>query len=233
MNPCILEVQDLHYRYPDGTPALAGVSFGIRPGESVAIVGGNGAGKSTLLLLLSGVIQPVAGSLLLHGTPMTAANREQIRRTIGLVFQNPDDQLFMPTVAEDVAFGPLNLGMTAAQCEQTVISALTRVGAEHLRQRPPHRLSGGEKRRVAIATVLALAPEILLLDEPCSGLDPHGRRQLAALLKSLPQTRIVVGHDLEWLRSVCTRTITLAEGRIVSDDPTGQTNPFACPACGR
>ncbi|MBF0177068.1 MAG: ABC transporter ATP-binding protein [Magnetococcales bacterium] len=233
MTPFHLEVRNLHHLYPDGTKALDGVSFGVGQGESVAVVGGNGAGKSTLLLLLGGVIQPAEGSLLLRGEVMARLDQGQMRRAVGLVFQHPDDQLFMPTVEEDVAFGPLNLGMTVTQCRQVVQNALTAVDAWHLRQRPSHRLSSGEKRRVALATILAMEPDILLLDEPYSGLDPQGRHHLAALLRSLPQTRIVVGHDLAWLQTFCGRTIHLAEGRIVADDATGRTQPWTCPACGK
>ncbi|MBF0191595.1 MAG: ABC transporter ATP-binding protein [Magnetococcales bacterium] len=225
-----VEVRDLHYRYPDGTKALDGISFGIRRGESVAIVGGNGAGKSTLLWCLGGVIVPDEGSLWLNGSPVTG--RESLRRWVGLVFQHPDDQLFMPTVEEDVAFGPLNLGMTGEACQQVVRQALESMGAGHLRSRPSHRLSGGEKRRAAIAAVLSMSPEILLLDEPYAGLDPQGRGQLATLLAGLPQTRIVVGHDLAWLRTVCDRTLVFADGRVVTDSASGRIQPSPCPLCG-
>jgi cobalt/nickel transport system ATP-binding protein len=238
----------LSYTYPDGTPALRNVSLDIHPGESVAIVGANGAGKSTLLAQFGGVLTPSSGSVTVGDTAVTQSTLPQIRRLVGMIFQDADDQLFMPSVFEDVAFGPLNLGLTLEECRQRAQHCLEQVGAWHLRGRPPHRLSGGEKRRVAIAAVLAMSPSILLLDEPTAGLDPRARRQAIGLLGALRQTRIVATHDLEMVLELCPRTICLHKGEAVADGPTsailrrpdlleecGLEMPpslGACPRCG-
>ena len=220
MSHHIVEAKDLEYAYPDGTRALSGVSFRITHGESVGLVGANGAGKSTLLQHLSGCLFPKSGTVHIGDFPLTKKNVNDVRRHVGMIFQDPDDQLFMPTVFDDVAFGPLNLGMPPQEVEKRVMDALTVVGAEHLANRPPYKISGGEKRAVAIATVLSMAPDILLLDEPSSGLDPRSRRQLIALLKEFTHTKIIATHDLDLVMDLCERTIVIHKGRIAADGPT-------------
>lgn len=215
-----VEVRDLTFAYPDGTEALQGVSLQVGHGEAVALVGGNGAGKSTLLRHLTGCHPARRGEVFIGGELLTRETAARARRMIGMVFQDPDDQLFMPTVAEDVAFGPLNAGLPPDEVEGRVASALAGVGMAHVRDRPPYRLSAGEKRAVAIATVLAMEPDILLLDEPSSNLDPRGRRRLIELLRSFGHTRILATHDLELVVEVCTRVIVLGGGRVVADGPT-------------
>jgi cobalt/nickel transport system ATP-binding protein len=220
MSHHIVEVKDLRHVYPDGTEALRGVSFRITHGESVAIIGANGAGKSTLLLHLNGSLVPSEGEVRVGDFPVTRATLPEIRRTVGMVFQEPDDQLFMPTVRDDVAFGPLNLGLPADEVERRVLDALDRVGAAHLVNRAPYHLSGGEKRRVAIATVLSMEPSILVMDEPTSGLDPHARRRLMQLLGEFHHTKIFTSHDLDMVLDLCERTIVLHEGVVKADGPT-------------
>ncbi|MCX6995524.1 MAG: ABC transporter ATP-binding protein [Kiritimatiellaeota bacterium] len=224
MSSGAVEVRDLCFTYPDGTAALQGVSFRIEHGSAVALVGGNGAGKSTLLLHLNGCLPIQRGAVLIGDVPLTRATAASIRQAVGLVFQDPDDQLFMPTVAEDVAFGPLNAGCPPEEVATRVTTALARVGMTHVRDRPPYRLSAGEKRAVAIATVLAMAmaPDILVMDEPSSYLDPRARRRLIELLRSFEHTRIVATHDLELVVEVCARVIVLDAGRVVADGPTVQ-----------
>ncbi|WP_319587178.1 ABC transporter ATP-binding protein [uncultured Desulfobulbus sp.] len=220
MSHHIVEVQDLSYTYPDGTAAVRGISFRIHHGESVAVVGANGAGKSTLLLHLNGYLTPQSGTVRIGDFPLTNATLRDIRRTVGMVFQDPDDQLFMPTVYEDVAFGPLNLGLPPDEVELRVQQALARVGVAHLRERPPYKLSGGEKRAVSIATVLAMSPDILVMDEPSSNLDPRARRTLIELLTGFQHTKIIATHDLDLVLDLCNRTIVLREGQIMADGPT-------------
>jgi cobalt/nickel transport system ATP-binding protein len=220
MSHHIVEVKDLCHVYPDGTEALRGVSFRITHGESVAIIGANGAGKSTLLLHLNGCLVPTDGEVRVGDFPVTRSTLPEIRRTVGMVFQEPDDQLFLSTVREDVAFGPLNLGLPADEVARRVADALERVGAAHLADRPPYHLSGGEKRRVAIATVLSMEPSILVLDEPTSGLDPHARRRLIGLLREFHHTKIFTSHDLDMVLELCERTIVLHEGVVKADGPT-------------
>jgi cobalt/nickel transport system ATP-binding protein len=186
----------------------------------VGIIGCNGAGKSTLLLHLNGYLTPTGGEMRLSEVPITRQTVAMARRAVGLVFQDSDDQLFMATVSEDVAFGPLNLGLTDDEIERRVKAALDRVGVAHLRDRPPHKLSGGEKRSVAIATVLAMEPDILVMDEPSSNLDPRARRRLIELLRSFEHTRIIATHDLEMVVEVCSRVIVLDGGTVVADGPT-------------
>jgi len=217
-----VEVKNLKHVYPDGTTALHDVSFRIHHGESVAIIGANGAGKSTLLLHLNGYLSATSGEIVIGDAQLAKENLAEIRRTVGMVFQDPDDQLFMPTVFDDVAFGPLNMGLAAKEVEARVMEALERVEADNLRDKAPYHLSGGEKKRVAIATVLSMLPEILVLDEPTSGLDPHARRQLIALLRAFHHTRIVTSHDLDMVLELCERTIVLQEGRVMADGPTLQ-----------
>jgi cobalt/nickel transport system ATP-binding protein len=217
-----ISVQEVQYAYPDHTLALQGATFLITHGESVALIGGNGAGKSTLLSLLVGIVFPTAGSITIGGKKLTHKTAIEVRRRIGMVFQNPDDQLFMPTVYDDVAFGPLNMGLSPEQTKRSVSEALTTVGAANLSHRSSHRLSIGEKRAVSIASVLAMTPDILLMDEPTSGLDPWSRRQLIGLLLNFGHTRIIATHDLDFAMDVCQRTLVLQNGRVVADGPTDE-----------
>jgi len=220
MSHHIVEVRDLQHTYPDGTHALRGVSFLIHHGESVAIVGANGAGKSTLLQHLNGYLMPTAGQVRIGDLPLTRKTMPEIRRTVGMVFQDPDDQLFMPSVYDDVAFGPLNLDLPGEEVDKRVIRALETVEALHLRDRPPYKLSGGQKRRVAIASVLSMAPDILVMDEPSSGLDPRARNQLISLLATFRHTKIIATHDLDLVLDLCERTIIIHEGQVMADGPT-------------
>ena len=220
MSHHLVEVKDLQYTYPDGTHVLRGVSFRITHGESVAIIGANGAGKSTLLLQLNGCLLPQAGSVRIGDFPLNKETLAYVRRTVGLVFQDPDDQLFMPLVRDDVAFGPLNLGLPPEEVEARVDQALATVGAAHLKDRPPYRLSGGEKRAVAIATVLSMSPSILVMDEPTASLDPKTRRQLIELLKTFHHTLIIATHDLDLVLDLCSRTIVFKDGQVAADGPT-------------
>ncbi len=213
------EVHNVSFAYPDGTKALRGISCRMEAGEAVGLVGGNGAGKSTLLQHLNGGLMPSSGAVRIGGKPVTRDTLAEIRREVGMVFQDPDDQLFMPTVFDDVAFGPLNLELPADEVKTRVHAALERVGMPHLSGRPPHKLSGGEKRAVSIATILAVSPDIIVLDEPSSNLDPRGRRRLIQLLRGLEQTRIIATHDLEMVVEVCERVIVLDGGRMIVEGP--------------
>lgn len=214
-----VEVCGLAHAYADGTQALRGVDGAIAQGEAVAVVGANGAGKSTLLRHLNGLLRPSAGEVRIGGTPVTRSTRGTILREVGFVFQDPDDQLFMPTVAEDVAFGPVNLGCPPQEVQRRVAEALERVGAGHLAPRAPYRLSGGEKRLVAMAGVLAMQPSVLVLDEPSAGLDPAARRRLIELLKGFGHTRVLATHDLDLALEVCARVWVMHEGRLLADGP--------------
>jgi len=216
----IVEADNLHFVYPDGTVGLNGISFRITHGESVALVGENGAGKSTLLLHMNGYLAATQGEIKVGDNPVSSKNLDAVRRSVGMVFQNSDDQLFMPTVFDDVAFGPMNLGLGKGEVEHKVVQALETVGASHLRNRPPYRLSQGEKRAVAIATVLAMSPDILVMDEPTSSLDPTSRKRLIELLRTFRHTKIIATHDLDMAMDLCERTIVLHEGRITADGPT-------------
>ena len=220
MSHHIVAVEGLRHTYADGTEALQGVSFRITHGESVAVVGANGAGKSTLLLHLNGFLTPSAGTVRVGDFPLTRETLPEIRRTVGMVFQDPDDQLFMPTVFDDVAFGPFNLGLPREEVEARVARALAVVGADRLRDKPPYQLSAGEKRRVAIATVLSMTPDILVMDEPTTGLDPRARRDVMGLLKEFRHTKIFTSHDLDMVLELCERTIVLHEGMVKADGPT-------------
>ena len=215
----LLEVSSLNAYYGD-FQALFDVSLHAGKGEAVAIIGANGAGKSTLLQHLNGCLIATSGQIRIGDTRLSKSTLPDIRRTVGMVFQYPDDQLFMPTVFEDVAFGPLNLGLSGSEVDLRVTEALERVGAAHLRYKPPYHLSGGEKKRVAIATVLAMSPDILVMDEPTSGLDPYARRQLISLLRDFQHTRIFTSHDLDMVLDLCERTIILHEGTVMADGPT-------------
>ena len=220
MSHHIVEVQDLKFSYPDHTPALQGVSFRIEHGESVAIVGANGAGKSTLLLHLNGYLTPITGKVRIGDYPLTKETVQEVRRTVGMVFQDPDDQLFMSTVFDDVAFGPLNLGLPAEEVTERVKNALETVEVFHLKDRPSYRLSAGQKRRVAIASVLSMSPDILVMDEPSAGLDPRARKKLMSLLKSFKHSKIIATHDLDMVLDLCERTIVMHDGLIKADGPT-------------
>ncbi len=222
MSHHLVAAERISYSYPDGTRALSEVSFRIVHGESVAVVGANGAGKSTLLLHLNGALLPQEGRVVIGDLPVTRGTLREVRRSVGMVFQDPDDQLFLPTVRDDVAFGPLNLGLSHEEASARVDAALAATGIPHLAGKPPYRLSAGEKRRAAIATVLALSPGVLVLDEPTTGLDPRGRRQLIELLAGFTHTKILATHDLELVLSLCRRTIVLESGRVVADGPTAE-----------
>ncbi|GAB1822962.1 energy-coupling factor ABC transporter ATP-binding protein [Herbidospora sp. RD11066] len=215
-----LDVRDLAYAYPDGTQALFGVTLSIARGERVALLGPNGAGKTTLVMHLNGILTPGHGEVSVAGLPVRKENLKEVRRRVGLIFQDPDDQLFMPTVREDVAFGPANMGLRGADLEHAVVTALEKVGMADAIDRPPHHLSFGQRRRVAVATVLAMDPEILVLDEPSSNLDPASRRELAEILKSLDVTVLMVTHDLPYAMELCDRSVILSGGVIAADGPT-------------
>ena len=220
MSVSAVAVRDLSFVYPDGTEALRDITFTVEPGSAVALVGANGAGKSTLLQHLNGCLfSAKQGEIRIGETVVSRKSVSLVRRAVGMVFQDSDDQLFMPTVAEDVAFGPLNAGLPSEEVVRRIESALERVGMSHVQDRPPYRLSAGEKRAVAIASVLAMEPEILVMDEPSSNLDPRARRRLIELLQSFGHTRIIATHDLELAVEVCSRVIVLDEGRVVADGP--------------
>lgn len=215
-----LEVSDLAYAYPDGTQALFGVDLAIERGERVALLGPNGAGKTTLVMHLNGILTAGHGTVSVAGTPVRKDTLKEIRQRVGLVFQDPDDQLFMPTVRDDVAFGPANSGVRGEELERRVKDALDRVGMLEFADRPPHHLSFGQRRRVAVATVLVMEPEILVLDEPSSNLDPAARRELAEILRSLDVTVLMVTHDLPYALELCERSLILSDGVIAADGPT-------------
>lgn len=214
-----IEVCDLWFSYPDGHKALQGVNLRVWPGEKVALVGPNGAGKSTLLLHLNGILIG-QGSVRINGLEVAEKHLKKIRAQVGLVFQNPDDQLFSPTVFDDVAFGPIYMGMPEDEVRRRVARALAQVGMSEYEQRVSHHLSVGEKKRIAIATVLSMSPSILALDEPSSGLDPRARRTLINLLRTLPQTALVSTHDVRLVQELCSRTVILDAGQVVADGPT-------------
>lgn len=215
-----IRIERLSYRYPDGMLALKEISLEIPPGQKVALVGPNGAGKSTLLLHLNGVLTG-QGRVSICGMEVSKPNLKRIRTQVGLVFQSPDDQLFSSTVYEDVAYGPVYQGLPAAEIENRVERALAAVNMEAYRQRVPYHLSIGEKKRIAIATVLSMQPSILALDEPTSGLDPRARRELTQLLQQLPQTVLASTHDLDFVRQFAERTVLIDQGRIIADGKTG------------
>ncbi len=218
-----LEVRGLGYRYPDGTAALEDVTLEVAEGERVALIGPNGAGKSTLLLHLNGLLPerfPSVPAVRVLGTPVAEPHLAAVRAQVGLLFQDPDDQLFCPTVREDVAFGPRQLGLRGAALEARVAGALERVGLAGFEERPPHHLSRGEKRRVCLAGLLACEARLLALDEPTSDLDPRGRRELKGLLETLPVAQVIATHDLEMVVELCPRTIVLDRGRVVAQGAT-------------
>lgn len=214
-----IEIRDLCYSYPDGTPALQGVSFQVERGESLGLIGPNGAGKSTLLLHLNGILRG-DGEVKVGGMPVNDGNLKQIRQLVGLVFQNPEDQLFTPTVLDDVAFGPLTSGLAKEEVEARVAQALEQVGMSGYERRAPHHLSVGEKKRVAIATVLSLQPEILVLDEPTVDLDPRARGRFVRLLEGLPLTKVIAAHDLAVVERLCAKVVVMDQGTIAAQGPT-------------
>ncbi len=218
-----LELLDVRYAYPDGQVALRGVTLRVERGERVAVLGPNGAGKSTLCLHLNGILRPASGSVCVAGLPVGEKEHlKEVRRRVGLVFQDPDDMLFMPTVGGDVGFGPANLGLSEQEIGKRVERALGIVGMEDLRDRPPHHLSFGQKKRVALAAALSMEPEVLVLDEPSSNLDPRARREFGEVLASLPQTLLMVTHDLPYAYEICGRAVILDRGRIVADGPCAE-----------
>jgi cobalt/nickel transport system ATP-binding protein len=216
-----LEIFGLAYAYPDGNQALYGVNLAINQGERVALLGPNGAGKTTLVLHLNGIIPTMQGQVRVAGEVVDSKNAESIksvRHKVGIVFQDPDDQLFMPTVGQDVAFGPYNAGLRGLELERAVKEALELVGMSEFIDRPPHHLSFGQRRRVAVATVLAMKPEILVMDEPSSNLDPAARRELAEIITSLDVTLLMVTHDLPFAHELCQRAVILSAGVVAADD---------------
>jgi cobalt/nickel transport system ATP-binding protein len=213
-------VENLTYAYPDGRVALDGVDLVVPTGERLAVLGPNGAGKTTLVLHLNGILTPLSGRVTVGGLVVDKKNMREIRRRVGLVFQDPDDQLFMPTVREDVAFGPHNLGLRGHELEQRVGEALDAVGMTAFADRAPHHLSFGERRRVAVATVLAMRPDVIVLDEPSSNLDPAARRELAEILLGLSITTVLVTHDLPYALQLCPRCVVVNEGRVSAAGPT-------------
>jgi len=215
----VIEIRDFHLTYPDGREALRGVHLTLTEGEKVALVGPNGAGKSTLMLALVGLLKG-KGILRVFGEDLDDGNARRLRARLGLVFQDPDDQLFSPTVFDDVAYGPLYAGLPEAEVRQRVTRALSQVGLDGFEGRLSHHLSAGEKKRAAIATVLAMQPEVLLLDEPSAGLDPRARRRLIEVLRALPQTMLVATHDLGLVAELLPRTVVMDGGVVVADGPT-------------
>lgn len=213
-------VEDLEFAYPDGRVALKGVDLTVEAGERVAVLGSNGAGKTTLALALNGINEPGAGSVTIGGLQVGEHNLVEIRRRVGLVFQDSNDQLFMPTVGEDVAFGPANLGVSGIELERRVGEALSAVGGDDLTGRPSHHLSGGERRRAALATVLAMEPDVLVFDEPSADLDGAGRRELIASLEPLGMTQVIITHDLPLALEMCPRSVIMRDGQVVADGRT-------------
>jgi cobalt/nickel transport system ATP-binding protein len=222
MSHHIIEFKDVSFRYPDGTEALKGVNFRITHGESVGVVGANGAGKSTLLQHMNGYLMPTSGTVAIGDLTLTGKTKREIRKKVGIVFQNPDDQLFMPTVFDDVAFGPLNLGMDEASVRERVRKALGMVNSLDLRDKPPHHLSSGQKSAVAIASVMAMEPDILAMDEPAANMDPRSRRSLISLLKTFKHSKIIASHDLDLILDVCERCIVIGGGAVVADGPSAE-----------
>lgn len=234
MSHHVVDFIDICYSYPDGNKAVENVNIRIQHGESVAIVGANGAGKSTLLKLLVGIMKPNKGEVRLGGIPVTSKTLNIIRQRIGYTFQDPEDQLFNATIYDDVAFGPRNYGLEEKEVEKRVVRALQTVGIEHLMHRAPYKLSGGEKRAAAIATILSLEPDVLAMDEPTSALDPKSRRRLINLLKGFDHTKIIATHDLDMVLDLCIRTVVLKDGRIKYDGLTKEImhNAMLLEECG-
>jgi cobalt/nickel transport system ATP-binding protein len=220
--PPAVEVEGLRFAYPDGSPALDGLTFTVPAGQRVAVLGPNGSGKTTFALHLIGILRAPTGRVAISGIGLTDVSVRELRRRVGMVFQDPDDQLFMSTVREDVAFGPGNLGLRGDGLLRRVDRALAAVGCTHLADRAPHHLSGGERRRVAVATVLAMEPDVLVLDEPTSNLDPASRRDLLGVLTTLAVTQVVITHDLSLALELCSRSVIVDGGRLVADGPTAE-----------
>jgi cobalt/nickel transport system ATP-binding protein len=216
----IIQIDHLSFAYPDGRQALRDVSLTVAAGEKVALVGPNGAGKSTLMLHLNGILRPASGAVRVTGLEVRDGNLPRVRGAVGLVFQDPDDQLFSPRVFDDVAFGPIYQGLRPAEVRDRVFAALTAVHMEDMAERVSHHLSTGEKKRIALATVLAMEPAILVLDEPTAGLDPRARRGLIRLLRELPQAMLVASHDLRMVQELLPRTVIMDGGTIVADGAT-------------
>lgn len=216
MTGALIEVRGLRFRYDDGTEALRGVDFCLHRGETVALLGANGSGKTTFVLHLNGLLSG-QGEVMVCGFPVSRKNLPEVRRRIGLVFQDSESQLFMPSVLEDVAFGPLNHGLSAAEAAARARAALETVGMAAAADKAPYHLSAGEKKRVAIAGILAMDPEILVLDEPTTFLDPPGQRSLAELLARLPQAKILVTHDIPFAQAMCSRAVFFREGEIAAE----------------
>ena len=215
-----IRTDSLVFEYPDGRRALDGVDFEVAAGERVAILGPNGAGKTTLILQLNAVLTATSGTVQIGDLAVARENLREIRRRVGVVFQDPDDQLFMPTVRQDVAFGPANLGLRGDELDERVQGALEAVDMVDAADRPPHHLSFGQRRRVALATVLAMEPSVLVFDEPSANLDPFARRELAEVVQGLGLTSLVVTHDLLYAAELCERSLVLDDGRVVADGPT-------------
>jgi cobalt/nickel transport system ATP-binding protein len=214
-----IHIQNLSFRYPDGTTALQGVSLSVKPGEAVGIVGSNGAGKSTLVNHLNGYHLPQQGSVEINGITASKKTREQIRRSVGVIFQNADDQLFMPRLYDDVAFGPINLGVDQHTVAHEVEGIMADLNLWELRNRPPFHMSQGQKRFAAFATILVMHPAVVVMDEPTSDLDPRNRRKLIGLVNGLKATRLTVSHDLDFIWDTCQRVVVLSAGKIVADGP--------------
>jgi cobalt/nickel transport system ATP-binding protein len=215
----VVEASSIHYRYEDGTDALRGIDFRLAEGECLALFGPNGSGKTTFVLHLNGLLTASSGQIRVCGIEVNKSNLAAVRQRVGVVFQDPDDQLFMPTVLEDVMFGPLNQGASPSNAEARARQALEQTGIAKLAGRAPYHLSSGEKRRASLAGVLAMNPEILVLDEPTTFLDPPGQRALRDLLKGLPQAKLIVTHDIPFARSLATRAVFFQEGRVAQDGP--------------
>jgi cobalt/nickel transport system ATP-binding protein len=229
-----VEVRNLHFSYPDGHEALKDISFTVVHGESVGIIGVNGAGKSTILMLLMGILFPDSGEVLIGDVHLTKKTLPMIRQRVGMVFQNPDDQLFMTNIYDDVAFGPRNYKLDEKEVESRVMGALELVGISELKNRAPFRLSGGEKRAASIACVLSMQPDILIMDEPTSALDPKARRRVIGLLNSFTHTKIITSHDLDLVLETCQRVIVVKNGKITADGATNEilTNSELLDSCG-
>lgn len=229
-----LEVKNLHFLYPDGHEAIKDISFIIHHGESVGIIGANGSGKSTLLLLIMGILFPDKGEVKVGDVRVTKKNLDMIRQRLGLVFQDSDDQLFMTTVFDDVAFGPRNYNLDENEVKIRVDEALEMVGIPHLIDRAPFKLSGGEKRAATIASVLSMKPDVLIMDEPTLGLDPKSRRRLITILKGFSHTKIITSHDLDMVMETCDRIIIIKDGEVAANGPTLEvlTNEKLLDNCG-
>lgn len=229
-----IDVKELHFTYPDGNRAINGISFIASHGEAIGIIGANGAGKSTLMMLLMGVLFPAKGEIIIGDVHLTKKTLPLIRQRLGMVFQDPDDQLFMTTVYDDVAFGPRNYRLDETEVEGRVLEALERVGILHLKGRAPYKLSGGEKRAAAIASVLSLQPDVLIMDEPTAALDPKSRRRIIELLKSFNHTKIITSHDLDMIMETCDRILVIKDGVIEADGETTEilSNNVLLDSCG-